>query len=367
MNIEPTINRDQPNELTAPDITIDETNEASVTLQGSEPIEEPAKTEEPKNTEEPAPKEAAPTGGDVETPPAIDIDPSVTTEPVEPLEFTPSFKYKVRDEEHEIEEWARPFIKDEATQKKFQDLYTKGHGLEIAKTERDEYRTKFTNVEKSLNILNGYVQDYYKNPQSGGDAARNFIDSLGLPKEMFLQYAINELKYQNMTPEQRSEVDTVRQQNQYVNQLQMTNQQLAEQNEQIALNQRKLELNNALTDSQVSGIAQEYDSRAGRQGAFQDLVIERGIFQSQVNGVDIPVQQAISEVVNMLAVSNPQGTAPTTQTGHVGTQPAQTQNFNQQQKPVLPNISGHSAASPVKRVVGSIQDIKDRYKQMTNQ
>lgn len=358
--LEPTINREIENELTAPDISIDETNEATTSFINQEPeVEvEAAPATEPTT---PAVEEPATT---TTTEPTVEA----TTEPATPMEFTPDYKYKVRDEEHEFDEWARPLIKDEATQKHMQDLYTKGHGLALAKTERDQYKEKFGNVEQSLNILNGYVQDYYKNPQNGGDAARNFIESLGLPKQMFLQYAVNELKYQGMTPEQRTEVDTSRQQEQYVNQLQTSNQRLMEQNEQIALNQRKLELNSALMETNVSAIAQDYDTRAGRQGAFQELVIDRGIYHSKVNNQDIPAGQAIDEVVNMLAIGNPQGTAPITQTGQVGTPPpVQTQHNVQQQKPVLPNISGHSTVSPAKRTVSSIQDIKDRYKQVTDQ
>ena len=284
----------------------------------------------------------------------------------EKADFHTDYKYKVREEEHEIDEWARPYIKDEETLKKFQDLYTRGHGLKLAKQERDEIKDKYTNVEKSLNLLNGYVQEYYQNPQQGGDAARKFIDSLGLPKEMFLQYALGELKYQQMTPEQRQEIDTQRNYVQQVDQLQNANQGLLEQNEQIAINQRKLELSTALQDANTAQIASGYDVRVGRQGAFYDLVVERGIFHSKVNGKDIPVNQAISEVVNMLGEKTTQGTVTPNQTGQqVGTQQAQNIQQTQQQKPVLPNISGYGTASPTKRVVNSIQDIRNRYQQIT--
>lgn len=284
----------------------------------------------------------------------------------EPPAWQPSFKYKVRETEHEIDEWARPFIKDEETQKKFVDLYTRGHGLELAKQERDEIRTKYENLEQSLGILNGYVQQYYQNPQSGAEAARNFVEALNLPKQMFLQYALQELKYEQLPPEQKAQVDAERQRQIEFNQLQMQNQQLSQQTQSLAVQQRSTELQTALAEPSVAGIANDYDARVGRQGAFFDLVVERGIYHDKVNGKDIPVKQAVTEAIQIIGASiqsaGTQQVPP--QTGNVGTQPPVQA---QQKKPVLPNISGQGTASPVKRVVNSIDDIRKRHAELTAQ
>ena len=55
-------------------------------------------------------------------------EPESEPETKEAAAWEPVHSYKVRDEEHEFDEWARPFIKDEETYKNFQDLYTRGHG-----------------------------------------------------------------------------------------------------------------------------------------------------------------------------------------------------------------------------------------------
>lgn len=352
MSTEPTIEHDQGNELSTPELTVPE--EVSATLETA-----------PVETEETAPVETEETTKEVTAEEVVTAAEAGTEEGTTPPEtaWEPNYKYKVRDTEHEIEEWARPHIKDEDTRKKFVDLYTRGHGLELAKTERAEVQTKYDNIEQSLGVLNGYVQDYYKNPKAGAHAASQFIDALGLPKQMFLQYALSELKYEQLSPEQRVEVDAERQQQIQLSQMQMQNQQLVQQNEQIATNQRKLELNSALAETNITSVAQEYDTRIGRQGAFYDLVVERGIYHDKVNSQDIPVQQAIQEAMGLIGASIQAGTpVQQPQTGQVGTPPVQT---HTQKKPVLPNISGQGTASPVKSVVNSIEDIRKRHAELS--
>jgi len=349
---EPTIDHEQGNELLAPEIDIPEAQATTLDPEAEPEITpEPEPTPEPKDGVEAAAAQAAENAAALEETPA----------------WEPDYKYKVRDTEHEIEDWARPFIKDEATQKKFTDLYTRGHGLEIAKTEREEVQTKYDNLEQSLGILNGYVKQYYENPQQGAQAASQFIDALGLPKQMFLQYALSELKYNELSPEQKVEVDAQRQQHSQVQQLQMQNQQLTEQYTQTAVNHRAMELNSALADVNVQTVSRNYDTQLGREGAFFDLVVERGIYHDKVNGQDIPVEQAIREAAQMIGASIQAGTPPVPQpqTGQqVGTPPVQQ---HAQKKPVLPNISGQGSASPVKRVVNSIDDIRKRHAELTAQ
>jgi len=348
---EPIIDHEQGNELETPEISIEA--EAATTLEEPAPDKDeetpaPEVTDEPKDGVEAAAAQAAENAQALETP-----------------AWEPTYKYKVRDEEHEIDEWARPLIKDEETQKKFTDLYTRGHGLELAKQEREEVQTKYDNLEQSLGILNGYVKQYYENPNQGAVAASQFIEALGLPKQMFLQYALSELKYEQLSPEQRAEVDAQRQQQTQLSQMQLQNQQLQQQYTETAVNQRALELNGALADASVQNVAKEYDTRLGREGAFFDLVVERGIYHDKVNGQDIPVKQAIQEAAQIIGASIQPGTVVPPQTGQqVGTQQVQQ---HVEKKPVLPNISGQGNASPVKRVVNSIDDIRKRHAELTAQ
>lgn len=377
---DPVINREIDNELQAPPMGTDDS--ASQTLAA------PSHEQATPGEETPAAAEATPAETTTETPADTttgDQTPeqqaAATQQAESEKEFKTDYKYKVRDEEHEIEEWARPFIKDQETFKKFQDLHTRGHGLEIAKKERDDYKTKFETMEQGINIASSFVQEYYQNPNNaevGAAAARKFIDSLQLPKQMFLQYALSELKYQQLPPEQKQVVDAQRHQEQQLMQYQTQAQTLQQTNQQLAVQQHEMALNAAMGDPNTAGIANEYDTKVGTLGAFRKLVVERGIYHEQVSGQTKPVNEVVNEVVQMLGIT-PQGTG--TQTGLVGTQqaqnpnpqqmqqaqqPAQQQVTRQQQHPVLPNISGQGTASPVKRTFTSIDDIRNRYNELTN-
>lgn len=320
-------------------------------------MEEPQLSGDPTPTEDPAPAASAKSDLQVNAnPPASDVPEG--TEPAP--EFAPNYKYKVRDEEHEIEEWARPLITNEEMQKKFQDLYTRGHGLELAKTERDDFKSKYTNLENSLQIVNGYVQSHRNNPGDatvGHESARQFIDSLGLPKQMFLQYAVEELKYSQLPPEQRQAIDQQRQQQYDYQQTQSQNQQLADQNLQMQINHRNQMLDYTLADPSINPVVADYEARVGKPGAFRELVVQRGIYHDQINKQDVTPQVAVQEVMQMLGLSAQQqgqpGTANPTQTVQPGTVPVQ-----QQQKPVIPNIQGQPTASPTKAVVNNLDDIR---------
>lgn len=257
-------------------------------------------------------------------------------------EWTPNFGFKVRDEEHKMDEWVQPFIKDPETEKKFQDLYTRGHGLDLAKTERDEYKQKLGNLEESLQTVNELVQQ---------GKAEDFIKALGLPEKMFMDWAEEKQKFLSLPPEQQQKIAQQQQQNLAFQTLEQQNSSLQEQVHQEAAQRRSMELENALGTDYKSH-AEMYDQRAGKPGAFRQLVVDRGIFHSHVNGVDIPVAQAVQEAILLGGVQA--GTQPTQQPVVSGTPTVQPQRQN---KPVLPNLQSQGT-SPTKTTFSSIDQIR---------
>jgi len=272
----------------------------------------------------------------------------------EPAPWEPVFTYKVRDEEHEFDERTRQYIKTEDDYKHFQDLYTRGHGLELAKSERDEYRGKFDNLNESLQVLNELVQR--------GDA-ENFIRTLGLPEKMFMDYAINRLKYQELPPEEKAKIDAQKQQQMQMQQLQYQNDHLTQQYQNLEVQQKVQELDNAVSDPGVAAVAQDYDARMGTPGAFKNEVIAFGESQWRLGNQMNPAQAAMQVAARMQKLGiGAGGTQPNLQTGHVGTQPAQ--QVSQQRPPVIPNIQGRGT-SPTKKIPKSIDDLRNIYNQRT--
>jgi hypothetical protein len=272
-------------------------------------------------------------------------EPDATGVPSEEVaeEYAPKFKYKVRDEEHEMEEWVRDYIKDEETEKKFVELYTRQHGLELAKTEREQYKGRFEDLESAVLDVSRLANE--------GQIGK-FIDTLGLPKKAFIEYAINELKYQELPEEQRREIDAQRQREAQTEQqsMQLTEMQRAYQDQEVNL--RRMELDMTLRQPEYAEAEKMYDESVGTPGSFRNFIAVCGNYHWETHGKDIGVEGAIAEAMRLGRVQA--GAAPT-QTGNVGTQEKPVQ---QDEKPVIPNFKS-GGASPAKKGFTSVQQIRE--------
>lgn len=280
----------------------------------------------------------------------------------EPEPYTPNFEFTVKDKKLEFDEWARPYVKDKETEAKFRDMFERVHGLDEVKAHRDtirnelkETKEKYATLDGGLNQLNTYLQN---------NDFRSFAERLKIPKDMIIRYAIDELKYQELSPEQRQEIDTQRNQQGQLTDLQLQNQQLLQQNEQYVMQQAEFQLNSELQKPDVTQIAQAYDARLGKPGAFRQEVINRGAYYEQVHGKTITAAQAVQEIVQVIggqASNSPQ--ANTTPQQPTPSQVVATQ----KEKPVIPNVQGGGSNSPYKKRPQSIDDLRKMREQMLSQ
>ena len=146
-------------------------------------------------------------------------------------EWTPSFKYKVKDDEFDMEEWVKPLVTNKEIEEKLKVLHSKGHGIEDIKKDRTTLRetkqqleeklttteSELNNMKQSLNIVSDWVQK--------GEMDK-FFDALQIPEDKVLQYAIERLKYREMSPEQRAQIDAQKTQQRQLEEAQWQNQQL---------------------------------------------------------------------------------------------------------------------------------------------
>jgi len=269
--------------------------------------------------------------------------------------YTPNYKYKVKDQEHEFDEWLRPVIKDPEVEKKAREMYERAMGLDEVKASRDNFKTKYedvntrySSVENSLRTVAGYANK--------GDYDR-FFQALQIPEEKILQWTINKLKYKELPPEQRAQIDRQRslemEQEQFEYQRQLHEQQLAD------LGRQQLEFE--LSKPDVAQIAKDFDTRVGRQGAFQNEVINRGAFYELAQQGTKPAFALVQEVMQMynLGSQNPASTQNPAQSQSGQAQP------KNQQKPTIPVFQSSSNASPVKSQVTSIDDLRKLRQQIT--
>lgn len=310
-------------------------------------------TESTPAVETPAP------GGSPNTPPVKNLGGDEATVPVAPA-YTPNFKYKARGKEMEIDPFFRSLIKDPESEDKVRQLFTKAEAIQWIQRDRDEIKNKYqdsekkhSKLEKTLNTLSGFVQK--------GDM-HSFFQSLQIPEEKVLQYALERVNYREMSSEQRAQVDAHHNERHRALSLEEQNREVVQNYEQAAQRARQLELEQELSRPEISDFVKNYDGRVGKAGAFFEQVVMRGQYHAAVNRVDISAADAIKEVISAFGGTTPQGAAPQAQNDTLPQAGASMAPVPQQNKPVIPNIRGNGT-SPVKRFPTTMAELKAIAKQ----
>jgi len=263
-------------------------------------------------------------------------------------QWKPNFEFTVKDAKHQFDDWAKELVKNKEIEEKFRDLYSKSYGIDEIKADRqaareqfEEVQEKYTRVEQSLKTLGEYVKQ--------GDF-RTFFEVLQIPRDKIIRYAIEELKYAELPPEERQAIEQQREMQQRLAQIENENRSLYDHQARLVMQQTESALNSELSKPEIAQIAQAYDARVGQPGAFRQEVIKRGAYYEATLKTTVPVGQAVQEVLTLVGgtgapqATNPQVAGP----GEVATQ----------KKPVIPTFGGNSGASPTKKVYTSVDDLK---------
>lgn len=304
---------------------------------------------------QPAPEEQPIEETTVEEQPPVETATEPTGE--EAPAYEPNFMFKVHGEEKEFDEWARPLVKDEASEKQFREIMEKVHGIDYIKEDREALRTQneeLTKVQGDYNHLSQQLGTLDKFIQNKNFDA--FFQKTRISEDDVLQWAAKRLQYYEMTPEQRAEHDrSVQAQTEQVY-MGEQNQSLQQQMQQLQYQQTQFQLDQQLAQPGIADMVAEYDQRLGQKGAFRQAVEERGLYHYYQSGKDVPVEQAVAEVMQIAGMQvqaqSPAPIAPTQPGLPTPTAPPQAQ-----VKPVIPKVGG-SGTSPVKQGVKSIADLK---------
>lgn len=276
----------------------------------------------------------------------------------EASQYTPNFKFRVMDEEKEFDEFIRGAIKDKEHEEKLRDLYTKAYGLEAhKKTHQDlkekvekHYRPLEDNYSQTMNSLKYLDQVVQKKDY------QTFFDTLKIPRQDILKYALDVVKYEELPPEQKMAIERQRETERYNEMLAQQTQTYQSQAQEYAVQVRTMQLNNELMRPDHNSFVQNFDAKAGKPGAFRDQVIRHAEYAYYKNQVDMPVEQAVKEVMALYGnLVTPQSLpAPQTPASQV------------QQKPVIPNVQS-SGNSPAKVLPSSLADLRRLAKEKANQ
>lgn len=277
--------------------------------------------------------------------------------------YTPNYKFNTtaRSEnnewtkkEMEIDEWARPFIKDQETEKKVRELFEKAYGIDFLKNKNETFSKEIEATKKDYSTLQGAVNEAfaYKNlavNKAGelvnGVALEKLFEHIALPKEAVYQWVLKELEKRDLPPEQRKVYDERDQKDlDGYNQSRQIEETEARYRD-IASKAMEAEINFVLARPEVNPIVQAYDTQNG-QGAFRQFVAEYGVMHFNAYGEDPSAEQAISAVIKRLGDA------------YKG-KPAEVANPTASEKPlpVIPNVSG-KGVSPTRKAPRSIEDIR---------
>lgn len=272
------------------------------------------------------------------------------TETPPPVEFKPDFKLKVMDEEKEIPEAFRALMKDEKSAKEVKEVFEKYYGHDFTKPKYETLKTTHAELQKTHQAVETQINDLKADFQRGD--LDSFFEKLNIPQDTILNYALQKVQYQQLPADQKQLLDDKMAAERARIQLERQNQQLS-QNFEVQMQQaRRMALDTELARSDVKSMADSFDARVGRPGAFLQEVINRGQLAWSQRKVDLTPGQAVEEVVRLFGLqAAPASASPQNQ-------PAPASAAIPPQTTTIPNVGGAKATSPVRQKPRSIEDLK---------
>lgn len=224
-------------------------------------------------------------------------------------------KFKVLDKEQEFDDFVAAGIKDADTEKKVRDLYEKAYGLDHVKTERAQERTARESIENNYKALVAEVQQVSalsRNKDYGRLFSELQMNKADVAKWLVEQHDLEEKVGTLPEPVRKiyNEYGTLKEQNESL--LQKV-QQLESGSVDTAVQARASELKTALQAPEVAQFVTQFDTRLGKAGAFEDMVMRHGYSEWQLHKKDLSVSEAVDQVLKYLghqAQAPSQGTTP---------------------------------------------------------
>lgn len=257
--------------------------------------------------------------------------------------YSPNFKYKVGDKEHEFDEWIRPAVKTKEQEEKLRDYYTKAFGIDAVKEDREKIKGEASTYSKKYSELETAVQNTLK-PLKTGDLG-SFFKALNIPQEAVYKYVHDQLNYQDLPPDQKVQIDQQREIQQRAQQYEERYNQQTQRSQELEVRLLTNELEFELSKPEIKEMSQVYQERTGK--SFRDEIIRQGDLMARTYGKVYAPREVISELAATVGKLM----------GPLGQQAPAQQQVPGPAKPTLPNIQGR-ATTPVKAKVQTLDDLK---------
>lgn len=272
--------------------------------------------------------------------------------------YTPNVKVLAYDKEYEIPEKFRAYLNKD-NEKDFREVFEKAFATEEMKGKYTKFREEAQEAKKNNAALVGRFNQLGKFIDNKD--YDSFFKEAAIPEAELQKWMLQKLQMKDLPPEQQQVYTSQQELRQKAYQLEMENQRLQSEygqmqtaQQQQLLSQRSAELDGAIAKPEVDAVAKNFDSRLGQPGAFRNEVINRAAFVYQTTGKDLSVEEAVKEVLKIVAWNTQGGSSDNVVTK---------QGIQQAPKPTLPNVAG-KATSPAAQKVKSIDDLKKIRNQM---
>jgi hypothetical protein len=309
-------------------------------------VDKTLSTETPPST--PQDNLSPPPAAESTPPPAVSAPDSGTPAAAAPSVYQPNLKFKVKDEEFEIDAFLKDSIKDEETEKKIKQIYSKAYGLDkIINPAFDQATQELKTFKTGVDEL----RDAYSR-----DDFDSIFSKLGIQQEKVLQWLINKAKYEELPPEQKADLDRRKQTESRASLLEKENLSAKSQIMQIQAEANQRELSWALKQPEIKSFADQFDQRAGKPGSFMEEVCKYGESVFLRTKENISAEQAVTELMSFYGkfMNSPAAVAP-----HSNGAPK----APGQEPPVIPNVGG-KPTTPTKQRPRNIEDLKKLAAQM---
>lgn len=276
-------------------------------------------------------------------------------------EWVPDYKFKVRDVEHEFDDFVKPIITKD-NHAKVKELYEKAFGLDLAKQRMAKFDEELASYKPKMEELN-----HFKSLNTKLETMINKKDLASIQKlfpalddSLIMNRAIEILKMRELTPtEQQAIVEQEQMKAEYYNLVQQNQNYAAEMQHQAHL-QKINELDTFISRPEVSAIANQFDTGMGKPGAFKERIIQFGEQTYLSTQKDLSVEEAVNGFLSLAGIKL--GAAPMVQP--VVQQPQTVVQQPAAPKATIPNIPS-SGKTPAKTVMKSISDIRAKARAMS--
>lgn len=264
--------------------------------------------------------------------------------------YTPNYKYKVRDEELEFDEFLRGAIKTPEDEKRLRQLYEQSVGYEkVIKPKFDETTQKLSKFETTVNELTKHF--------NRGDL-NSFLQTLGVPKDKLLDLFLQEAQYESQTPEERLKIDRAREAESRAHKMADENEKLTRQTQQVQQYMFDRDMELATGQADVKSFAEQFNARTGKADAFRQALKAEGTRAFYEENRNISPFEAVKRVMDhykaFMSQTAPQAASPVLASPGNGKEP-----------PVLPNLAGSKSSSPTQKRSRNLDDIRKAYEKLS--